>query len=241
MKRLWLAGVLASALVLTGCGRSELYTGLTEREVNEMVAVMESAGLDASKTTKDSKTWTLEATPAQFPQAVALLQARGYPRERFESLGDVFKKQGFVSSPMEERARLMYGLSQELSNTLSNIDGVVSARVHLAVPEADPMSDTVKPSSASVFIKHDPQVDLSSQVGSIKALVVNSIEGLPYDRVTVVMVPARPLPPAVRQTSMADAGLPLAAILGLLGIGTGFEAWRRSRRARPATGRELVR
>lgn len=199
-----------------------------------MVAVMESAGLDAAKTTKDGKTWTLATPQGQFPQAVALLQARGYPRERFESLGEVFKKQGFVSSPIEERARLMYGLSQELSNTLSNIDGVVSARVHLAVPETDPMSDTVKPSSASVFIKHDPQVDLSGQVASIKALVVNSIEGLPYDRVTVVMVSARPLPPAVRKTSMADVGLPVAVILGLLGIGTGVEAWRRNRRGRPA-------
>jgi len=135
-----------------------------------------------------------------------------------------------VSSPLEERARLIYGLSQELSQTVSSIDGVVEARVHLAMPEADPLAETQKPSSASVFIKHDPQVDLTDRVGAIKALVVNSVEGLPYDRVTVVLVPARPLVLPERKMALAQAGAPGAAVLaGLAGLAA-FEAWRRRRR-----------
>jgi len=228
-----LAGLLLVASVsLAACGQEELYSGLTEREANEMLAVVESAGISASKASKDGEAWTLRTDKSEFPEAVALLQARGYPRERYETLGQVFKKSGFVSSPLEERARLVYGLSQELSQTVSSIDGVVSARVHLAMPQADPLSEEQKPSSASVFIKHDPQVDLSSRVGPIKALVVNSIEGLPYDRVTVVLIPARPLVLPERKITVAQAGAPGALLLAGIGGLAGFEAWRRKRRKR---------
>jgi type III secretion protein J len=223
---------LAAALLLAGCERAELYTGLTEKEANEMLAVVHGAGFDAAKATPDNgKTWTLSATKGDFPQEVALLEARGYPRERYETLGDVFKKEGFVSSPTEERARMMFGLSQELSHTISEIDGVVDARVHVAMPEDDPLDDQPKPSSAAVFIKYDPSVELGDQVGSIKALVVNSIEGLPYDKVTVVLSPARPISPAVTARSGARPGLALLSGVAALGGAAGFAAWRRKRPA----------
>ncbi|WP_184717856.1 type III secretion inner membrane ring lipoprotein SctJ [Caulobacter sp.] len=232
MRRGVIAGVLvAVALLMAGCAEKELYGGLTEREANEMVAVLQSAGVGASKASKDGKLWSLRTESGDFPRAVAVLHDQGYPRDKFESLGEVFKKEGFVSSPMEQRARLMYGLSQELSQTVSSIDGVVQARVHIAVPEADPLADEPKPSSASVFIRHNPDVDLSSQVGSIKALVTNSIEGLPYDRVTVVMFPARPVaaPPPTPAKSFTA---PLLAILAAI-VGVGLYIASRMRKKAP--------
>ncbi len=225
---------------LAGCSRADLYTGLNEKEANEMVAVVQNAGFSASKTTKDNgKTWTISAPKDQFPQEVALLQARGYPRERFESLGEVFKKQGFVSSPTEERARLMYGLSQEISRTLTELDGVVDARVQIAVPESDPLSDTPKPSSASVLIKYDPAYDLQSQVGSIKALVVNSVEGLPYDKVTVMLSQVHAPPPKAAPSTAASIGAPALAVVAVLGGAAGFGLWRQRRRKKGAS-RELA-
>lgn len=228
----------AALLMLAGCERAELYTGLTEKEANEMLAVVHGAGLDAAKSTPDNgKTWALSAAKAQFPQEVALLQARGYPRERYESLGDVFKKEGFVSSPTEERARMMFGLSQELSHTISEIDGVVDARVHVAMPEDDPLDDKPRPSSAAVFIKYDPQVELTSQVGSIKALVVNSIEGLPPDKVTVVLSPAKPIAPTTVADRVAKPGVAVLSGVALLGGAAGFAFWRRRR---PSSKQALV-
>lgn len=224
-------------LLLAGCSQSELYGGLEEREANEMLAVVESAGIDASKSSKDGETWTLKASSEDFPQAVAVLSRAGYPKDDFASLGDIFKKEGFVSSPLEERARLVYGLQEELSHTISSIDGVVQARVHLAVPENDPLAETRLSSSASVFVKHNPDVDFSGQVGSIKALVVNSVEGLPYDKVTVVLAPAKPLlatQPRRMGISQASMGTSLWATL-LLAVGgvAGYGAWRRHRKAHP--------
>ena len=50
--------------------------------------------------------------------------------------------------------------------------------------------DEVKPSSASVFVKYRPGAAVAEQAAQIKALIVNSIEGLPYDNVTVTFFPA---------------------------------------------------
>ena len=181
--------ILGCVLFVGACGQETLYSRLDEREANEMLAVLLSNGIDARKVGLGD---SLELTTARrdLPAAIALLSERGYPREEFQSLGDVFKGENFVSSPLEERARLLYALSQELAETVSTIDGVVTARVHLAIPEQRVLSDEIKPSSASIFVKHRPGSPVAEQAALIKALVVNSIEGLPYENVTVTFFPA---------------------------------------------------
>jgi len=183
--------IVSAVLFLAGCESQELFSDLTEVEANEIVAVLFSADLKANKSAdKKSGSYKIFTDKSSFSEAVAILQARGLPRERFESVGDVFQKDGFVSSPLEERARLNYAMSQELSRTISNIDGVMMARVHLAVPKKAHLADSVEPSSASVFVKHRADVDLSKSVGKIKSLVVTGLENLPYDNVTVGLFPA---------------------------------------------------
>ena len=210
--RRFLPLILGGALMLAACGQETLYSKLTEPEANEMIAVLQNAGVGASKVDGGETGWAISADPGDFSRAIEVLHSQGYPREQFATLGTVFKKEGFVSSPVEERARLLYGLSQELSHTVSEIDGVVQARVHLAIPESDPMAEKPKLSSASVFIKYRPGFAMDSQVGKVKALVVNSVEGLNYDNVTVVTFPAQPIP-AARQ---AAAGGQVVANLGMV-------------------------
>ncbi len=233
------AGMLILFLALSGCGGQELYSQLSEREANEMVAMLLNAGLPAEKVVLEKETFAVTTSSRFFAQAIGILHANGYPRERFENLGDVFKKEGFVSSPLEERARLVHALSQEIANTIASIDGVVMARVHLAVPEKDPLSDNAKPSSASVFIKHRRSVDLSNSVSQIKALVVNGVEGVPYDSVTVALFATEPRA-APRNPVAGVAGSTVAGIttgpqfvMGLVG-GTallgGVWLWRRRKR-----------
>lgn len=190
-----ISALLLFCCFLTGCESQVLFSDLTETEANEIVAVLYSANLAADKV-MDSKSssYKVFTDKPSFSEAVSILQARGLPRERFESVGDVFKKDGFVSSPLEERARLNYAFSQELSRTIANIDGVIMARVHLAVPKKAYLSEDVKPSSASVFVKHRADVDLAMSVGKIKSLVVTGLENLPYENVTVGLFPAVSLP-----------------------------------------------
>jgi type III secretion protein J len=179
----FVAGI-AACLALGACGREALYAELDEQQANEMLAVLVHAGIDASKVRAD-KSWSIELGRRDLPRAMEVLRVEGYPREKFATLGGVFQKEGLVSSPLEERARLLYALSQELSHTVSTIDGVVTARVHLAIPERRPLSDEKPLSSASVFIKYRPGSQVVNKTAAIKALIVNGVEGLPYDNVTV--------------------------------------------------------
>ena len=66
------------------------------------------------------------------------------------------------------------------------------ARVHIVLPDTPQLGQPVKPSSAAVFIKHRPGVDLDFFVPQIRRLVSSSIEGLQYGAVTVVLAEATP-------------------------------------------------
>ena len=213
-----LAGVLL-AFALVACSGQELYRDIDEREANEMISVLTRAGIESTKSPGEKGVFTVHVAESDFPQAVEVLRQNGLPREKFESLGDVFKKEGFTSNNTADRARLVYGLSQELSQTISAFDGVIEARVHLALPETDPMSGIGAPPSASVFVKYREGMDLPAQTAAIKSLVTNSIEGLDYEKVSVAMTESKPLP-AVRDDPVGDVFrgtvVPFATVLGLL-------------------------
>jgi len=238
LSRLAMAALAAATLMLAACSEQELYGELSERQANEMVAVLRSAGIEADKTSHEGK-FSVTTSHSDFSQAVRTLNAQGYPRESFDTMGKVFKREGFVSSPLEERARLMHAMSQEIANTIANIDGVVTARVHLVMPERNPLVDKPQPAAASVFIKHRPDKNLSAQTSQIKALVVNSIEGLAYDNVTVALFPADGLtrePAPASSPVGANAAALLVPLLaggaaGALALGGGGLLWWRRRRA----------
>lgn len=156
-----------------------------------MAALLQRSGITANKV-QVKESFSVGTDAEMFADAVQLLQANGLPREQFDTLGNVFQEQSFVSSSIAQRARYVHALSQEISHTISSIDGVLLARVHLSVPEKDPLNDEPPPSSASVFIKHRRNVDLSSHIGQIKALVVNGLENLKYEDVTVALFESSP-------------------------------------------------
>lgn len=186
MRTVWLSMVLC----LVGC-QAELYTGVDQKEGNEMLSILLSEGVVASKEPDKDNTVKLMVDNAQIAFAVDVLKRNGYPREQFSTLKDVFPKDDLISSPLAERARLIYAKSQELSATLSQIDGVLVARVHVVLEEEELRpGERPTPASASVFIKHAADIALDSYVPQIKLLVNNSIEGLNYDRISVVMVPS---------------------------------------------------
>ncbi|MBD3315439.1 MAG: EscJ/YscJ/HrcJ family type III secretion inner membrane ring protein [Chitinivibrionales bacterium] len=180
--------VMFLALLLVGC-RVELYTSLSEQEATEMMALLLDGGIDCNKQPGKDEKWQLLVDRNDFAKAVTICKNNGLPQEQFSTMGDMFKKEGLISSPIEERVRFIYALSQELSKTISKIDGVLTARVHIVLPENEPLSKTIKPSSASVFIKSHPHSSISTEIARIKQLVINSIEGLTLEKVAVVVFP----------------------------------------------------
>lgn len=211
--------VVAALLLLAACGQVDLYVDQSERHANEMVAILRSNGIEASKRVlpeaKDpDHGWAVTTPEGDFPRATRLLGAQGYPRQQSATLGSVFKKEGFVSSPFEERARLNYALAQELEHSISLIDGVTENHVVVTQPERDPLSDVVRPASASVVIRHRPGTGLEGQVGQIRAMMVDAVEGLAPERVTILLSAPAPLSlPTTSQSSLGGLGEGLRTLL----------------------------
>ena len=178
-------------LTLTAC-KSELYGALSEQEGNEMYAILKSAGIDVEKKTGKDQVITLIVDDHQIARSIMLLKNHGYPKKKFLTMNDVFPKDGVISSPTEEKARYIYAMSQDISSTLSHIDGVLVARVHVVLPEKKKFADETQPSSASVFLKYSVDATLDTLVPQIKMLVANSIQGLHYDNVSVALFPSSP-------------------------------------------------
>ena len=232
------------ALMLFGCKEASLYQGLSEQEANEMVALMQRAGITASKETGKDDSFTVSTDADSFANAMQLLRANGLPKKKFETLGSVFEDPRFATSSTAQRARYIHALSEEISHTLSSIDGVVLARVHLSLPEKDPLADIAPKSRASVFVKHRSDVDLSQYVGQIKALVVNGLENLQYDNVTVVLSEAEPQQDMMnnrplilqggdfrmRSVKSMSIGLVLPALLVALASTVGFGVYWKQRK-----------
>jgi type III secretion protein J len=205
----WLAA-LALLAALGGC-KVGLYSGLNEQEANEMVAALTSDGIDADKERLENNQWQVLVDKGDLPASLDLLRAQGLPNDRYASMGDVFQKQGLVSTPSEERMRYIYAMSQELSQTLRKVDGVVSARVHVVIPANDPLSDKIRPSSAAVFIKHRADVDLRLLAPAVKELVAHSIEGLSHEQVSLSLFEARRAPPG-KAAAAARSGMVFGVI-----------------------------
>jgi type III secretion protein J len=190
------AGLLLSCiLVLGGCSDdTDLFTGLSEQDSNEVVARLADQHIDARK--RMEKTGVVITVAARdMNRAVRVLDAAGLPRHSRTTLGEIFKKEGVISTPLEERARYIYALSQELEATLSQIDGVIVARVHVVLPERIAPGEPVQPASAAVFIKHSAALDPDSVRGRIQQMVASSIPGMSTQsadskKFSIVFVPA---------------------------------------------------
>jgi type III secretion protein J len=190
-KKIYAYLAISLLVLLTACSHKvELQTNIQENDANEMLGVLMKAGISSNKqTTKEGA--TIIVNDSDISQAMAVLNANGLPRKQTTGLGEIFKKEGMISTPLEERARYIFGLSQELEKTLNQIDDIVTARVHVVLPERIAPGEPIMPSSASVFIKHKKTFDTDAMTPRIRSLVSTSIPGLadlPKEKISIVYV-----------------------------------------------------
>ena len=189
------ASLLLCVLMLSGCSdETDLFGGLSEADSNDVVAKLADQHIEAHKRSEKAGVAIVVAT-RDINRAVRVLDAAGLPRHSRTSLGEIFKKEGVISTPLEERARYIYALSQELESTLSQIDGVIVARVHVVLPERIAPGEPVQPASAAVFIKHTTALDPDSVKGRIQQMVASSLPGMSGEsqdpkKLSIVFVPA---------------------------------------------------
>lgn len=194
--RFWLTHCLwALALVgLTACSSQvSLFNDLGEADANDIYSELIRSGFAASKMPSD-KGYKIEVPSSMVGEALALLASKGLPRDRKNSIGEIFTNDSMISSPLQERARYLYALSQELERTLMSMDGVLESRVHIVLPERASGNQELTPSSVAVFVKHEQDSPFPAYLGQIRELVLSSIPTASLDKskdtVSIVAIPS---------------------------------------------------
>jgi flagellar M-ring protein FliF len=100
---------------------------------------------------------------------------------------EIFDRKNFGMTEFVQKLNYQRALQGELSRTISQIAGVESARVHLALPEKSLFKDAEKPATVSVVLKMRSNRSLrEGEVQGVVHLVASSVEGLDPENVTVL-------------------------------------------------------
>ena len=237
MKFRRIALVCFLSLCLVAC-RAEIYQNLPESTANELLSALLDRGVAAEKVNQGKNGFAVTVNKEEQLRSLEILRDMGLPKPTYEGLGVVFRKESMMSSPLEEKARLSYALSQELAASCARLDGVVSARVHVVLRERDAHTGAVTPASAAVMLRHTPDAPVDHYIPQIRSLVVQAVPDVELDRISVLTFPVmgditRPATPPIAQNAI-DLWLLLLFPAGLLAGAGGVWAFLRFRKARAA-------
>ena len=214
--RLRLMAVLAALTVLAAC-QEAVYSDLTEADANEMVALLALSGVPATRERVGTGGFSVMIEEADIPVAVTMLRNAGLPRERFDTLGDVFGDVGIVGTPFEERVRFAHATNQELAATITQIKGVERARVHVVIPAEGRFGTDPEPARAAIAVFHDTTFEPADYSARIKALVSFSVPRLEIEDIAIsyflvggFVVRSVEAPPPILSASASEAEGPVA-------------------------------
>ena len=160
-----------------------LYASLPEAEKARVVEALKNAGYDVSI---DPSTGDVLVPTGDYHKSRMTLAAQGLPAsvpDGYSAIGDI----PIGSSRSVENIRLKQSQEIELARSVGEIQGVVAARVHLAIPEKSVFARTSTAPTASVFVQLNEGRTLSKQqVNAIIHLVSSSVPSLAKSDVTVV-------------------------------------------------------
>ncbi|MEM8983225.1 MAG: flagellar basal-body MS-ring/collar protein FliF [Pseudomonadota bacterium] len=178
------AAGFAAFLWAQGPDYRPVYQGLDGKDVAEVVASLNAAGIDNRVTTDGAG---VMVPNTDMSRARLELAGQGLPGGSFDGMASLDEQSTFGVSQFMESARYQHALEAELARTIGNIRAVQEARVHLAVPKQTSFIRSRDLPSASVMVTlHRAQRLEAGQATSIVNLVAASVPNLTASAVTVV-------------------------------------------------------
>jgi flagellar M-ring protein FliF len=160
-----------------------LYANLGEQDSAQIAQALDASAI-AYKL--DSVSGAIMVPSDRVHDARLKLAGQGLP-EGDGGFAVMSKDPGFGVSQFMEGARYQHALETELARTISNLQQVAGARVHLALPRQSAFVRDRRPPSASVFLQLKPGRRLESeQTTAIINLVASSIPELEANQVTLI-------------------------------------------------------
>lgn len=161
-----------------------LYDNVSSIDSSTMVAKLDEAGI---KTEVSDDGTRIMVPGTDVGRARMLLAQEGLPNGG--SMGyELFDKQsGFGTTNFVQNVTQVRALEGELARTITSVDMVRNARVHLVLPQRELFSRESRPASASVFLTLRPGANLDrEQILGIQSLVASAVPNLKAAAVSVI-------------------------------------------------------
>lgn len=161
-----------------------LYSDLSTADAGAVAAKLEENEIPYQVSADGSR---IIAPEDQIGRARMLLAAEGLPNGG--SLGyELFDEQsGFGTTNFVQNINQVRALEGELSRTISSLDSIRSARVHLVLPQRELFSRESRPSSASVFLGVRPGANVErQQILGIQSMVASAVPELKISNVSII-------------------------------------------------------
>lgn len=161
-----------------------LYADLSSADSGAIAAKLEENQIPYEASVDGSRIMVPET---EVGRARLLLAEAGLPNGG--SLGyEIFDKQsGFGTTNFVQNINQVRALEGELARTISSLDTIRSARVHLVLPQRELFSRDTRPSSASVYIGLRPGGKVErEQIAAIQSMVASAVPDLKAANVTLI-------------------------------------------------------
>lgn len=165
-----------------------LYTNVTEADAGQIVQKLKDAQVPY-EISADGK--SILVPRSQVHELRLSMAAQGLPLGG-EVGFEIFDKNTFGMTEAVQKLNYQRALQGELSRTISSMEGVEQARVHLVIPEPDLFTDTAESPTAAVVLKLYPTSKFApEQAKTIVHLVSKSVKGLTPANVVITDVNGR--------------------------------------------------
>lgn len=186
---LWRYLLSAGCLGLCWACSVPVANDLDEASANKVVAALGRNGVAAEKQ-RDAESegrFSVDVGRGDASFALSVMAREELPPRSPPGLSEAMGQGSFIPSRADEQTKLLVGTAGDLERSLLSVDGVIAARVHLAMPRVDSFDSdrgSAAP-SASVLLKHGGSVPPLSAL-EIQRLVAGAVPGLEPAQVTVV-------------------------------------------------------
>ena len=186
-----------------------VYPGMSEADRQLAFTELTSADFRAQI---DSSTGELKVPSDRYHEARLLLASRGLPQGTASGgINSLSDDSAITTSQFMEQVRYTAAIENELARSISQINSIQSARVHLASPKESVFVRNRTPAKASVVVTpFSGRIISSSQVQAIVHMVSSSVPYLSAEGVSVVDNRGKLLTDATQFSSMQLNGEQMA-------------------------------
>jgi len=161
-----------------------LYSDIPESQLEEISNALKQRNIDYQIDALNRK---VLVSSSDINKARISLSALGLNQTKPKGFDMLNQEQGFGTSQFIQNARYHKAMEEELARSISSMQSIKNARVHLAIPKQSVfVRDRKKPSASVILDLYSGRSLSQEQVQAITNMVASSVEDMDMKNVTIV-------------------------------------------------------